>query len=108
MGKLHEVIAVEKDIRGTAAKILSETNNTFGKKHQLFSTHQKLYEPLKADDLNRGEEEQAQPITTISDKLAYFEGHMTRLFDAIVQKEEANSRQKKTSLSMTMLGEPSL
>lgn len=95
MGKLHEVIAVEKDIRSTAAKIVAETNNTFGKKHQLFSTHQKLYEPLKEGDPDKGEEETAQPITTIGDKLSYFETHMVRLFDAILQKEDANSKAKE-------------
>lgn len=94
-GKLHEVIAVEKDARQTAAKIITETNVTFSKKHQLFSTHAKLYTPLKSEDNERPEEELAQPITTVGDKLEYFEKHIIRLFDIIVQKEEANTRAKE-------------
>lgn len=93
--KLHEVIAVEKDVRGTATKIIDETNNTLTKKHQLFSTHAKLYSPLKEGDLEKPEEELAQPITTIGDKMAYFEKHIIRLLDVILQKEEANTRSKQ-------------
>jgi hypothetical protein len=95
MGKLHEVVAVEKDVKGTATKIIDETSTTFSKKHQLFGTHSKLYEPLIEGDLERPEEENAQPITTIGDKLSYFEQHIVRLFDIIIQKEEANSRAKE-------------
>lgn len=95
MGKIHELVAVEKDVRGTAAKIIDETNNTFSKKHQLFSTHTKLYEPLKEGDLEKPEEELAQPITTVGDKLKYFEGQMVRLFDIIAQKEDANAKAKE-------------
>jgi hypothetical protein len=97
MGKIHELIAVEKDVRGTASKIIAETNNTFGKKHQLFSTSSKLYEPLKDGDSDRPEtpDETAQPITTIGDKLKYFEKHMIRLFDIILQKEDANTKAKQ-------------
>ena len=92
MGKIHEVIAVEKDVRGTASKIITETNVTFSKKAHLFSTHSKLYEPLKAEDIERpSDEEQPQPISTIGEKLKYFESHLVRLFDIILQKETANT-----------------
>lgn len=95
-GKLHEVIAVEKDVRGTATKIIGETNKTFSSKHQLFATHSKIYTPLKDDDQERpSEDEKPQPITTINDKLDYFQKQLMRLFDVILQKEEANTRAKE-------------
>lgn len=95
-GKLHEVIAVEKDVRQTTSKILAEANKTFSSKHQLFATHSKLYQPLKADDVERpSEDEKAQPITTINDKLDYCQKQLIRLFDVIIQKEEANTRAKE-------------
>lgn len=91
MAELHELLAVEKDVRGTGTKIIEETINTFSKKHQLFSTHSKLYTPLKDDDKDCPEEEKPAPITTVGDKLDYFQGHMVRLFDVILQKEFANT-----------------
>ena len=91
MAELHELLAVEKDVRGTGTKIIEETINTFSKKHQLFSTHSKLYTPLKDDDKDCPDEEKPAPISTIGDKLDYFQKHMVKLFDVILQKEFANT-----------------
>lgn len=91
MVKLHELIAVEKDVKATTAKIIEETSVTFSKKHQLFNTHSKTYEPLKDGDTERPDEEKAQPITTIGDKLSYFEKQMAKMFDIVLQKECANA-----------------
>ena len=35
MGKLHELLAVEPDLKGAAEKILAETVNTFTKKRVI-------------------------------------------------------------------------
>ena len=37
MGKLHALLAVEPDKKGTAEKILAETINTFNKKQDHFA-----------------------------------------------------------------------
>lgn len=95
MGKLHELVAVEKDVRGTSQKILEETMVTFSKKAHLFSTHSKLYEPLNDTDPERPDEEHPQPITTIGEKLKYFEGQLSRLFDIVLQKEDANTKARE-------------
>lgn len=92
MGKLHELVAAEKDVRSTVAKIIEETHGTFTKKAHLFSTHAKEWEPLKADDVERPEEEKPTPITTVGDKLGYFQKHLAKLFDVILQKEMANTQ----------------
>lgn len=92
MGKLHELVAAEKDIRSTVSKIIDETQNTFSKKAHLFSTHSKEWEPLNNDDVDRPEEEKPSPISTISEKLEYFHKHMAKLFDMIIQKENANTK----------------
>lgn len=36
MGKLHELLAVEPDLKGAAEKIIAETINTFTKKPNHF------------------------------------------------------------------------
>jgi hypothetical protein len=94
MGKLHELVAVEKDVRGTANKIIAETGTTFTKKAHLFSTHSKLYEPFKEGDQDVPEQELPTPITTVDEKLEYFEKHLARLLDVVVQKEDANTKAK--------------
>lgn len=91
MGKLHELIAVEKNVRGTAEKITDETGNTFSDKHQLFCTQQKRWTPLNADDVERLEEELAKPFTTVGNKLNYFSGAIIKVMDVIIQKEKTNA-----------------
>ena len=89
MGKLHELIAVEKDRKATAAKIVEETEVTFSKKQNLFSGFTRVYEP-KTDDKEMFDSEESQVVTTVPDKLDYFEDHMINLMDVIIQKEKTN------------------
>ena len=94
MGKLHELVAVEKDVKNATSKIITETNQTFSKKAHLFSTHSKLYEPFKDGDQDVPEQEHPTPITTVGDKLSYFEKQVGKLFDIVLQKEQSNSKAK--------------
>jgi len=50
---------------------------------------------LDEADLEKPEEELIQPITTVGEKLAYFEKHLIRLLDIIIQKEDANTKAKE-------------
>lgn len=89
MGKLHELIAVEKDRKATAAKIIEETETTFAKKQSLFAGFTRVYE-TKTDDNERFDSEESQVVTTVPDKLDYFEEHIENLLDVILQKETTN------------------
>lgn len=95
MGQLHELIAVEKDRKGTAQKIIAETGTTFIKKQHLFSGHVRTFEP-KTDDPNYPKEtaEETTVVTSVPEKLDYFEEHMINLFDVIIQKETTNCEAK--------------
>ena len=45
MGKLHELLAVEPDLKGASEKIIGETINTFTKKQHHFIGRHKSYQP---------------------------------------------------------------
>ena len=94
-GKLHELLAVEKDRKATALKIITETNNTFAKKQQLFSGHIRFFEPKTDDPQFQFEEaEESRLVTSVPEKLDYFEKHMVNLFDLLLQKETTNCEAK--------------
>jgi len=92
MGQLHELIAVEKNIRATAAKIVNETGETFTGRQSLFCTQSKTWQPINEGDIERPEEEFAKPYTTVHEKLKYFSASIIKLLDVIIQKEKTNAR----------------
>lgn len=90
--RLHEVLAVEADLEGTAKKVIGEARTTFSKKHDHFLGHHKS---LRMFDENRkheeaGAEEHKELVTTVPDKLKHVQKHCTRWFDALLQKERTN------------------
>ena len=91
MAKIHELIAVEKDVKGTVNKVSSETRKTFTSRQDHFEEHSKEYQALKDDDHELLDNEFKAMVTTVPEKLAYFEHHMQRMFDIIIQKELSNA-----------------
>ncbi len=87
--KLHELIAVEKDRKATATRIIDETGMTFLKKQQLFQGFIKVYETKEEKgDMFDGEE--SHMVTNVIEKLDYFDKYIVTLFDVIAQKEATN------------------
>ncbi len=93
MGKpvLHELIAVEKDAKGTAEKIILEANKTFKDREDHFKEMVKTYTPINAEDPEKLEGEKKPMVTTVPEKLAYVEKMLKRLVDVIIQKESTNA-----------------
>jgi len=96
MAHLHELLAVEGDLRGEKDKIREETLTTFSKKANLFSGFIKTLEMF--DDSRReeeaGSEERVELVTTVPDKLKYMSGAFIRFWDAKLQKEVSNQEAK--------------
>jgi hypothetical protein len=90
MGKLHELLAVENDIKDVFTKIVDETTKTFNQKSSHFQETRKKYHPFKADDTDIPDEEFMPMVTTVADKLDYAKGPFIRMIDALLQKERAN------------------
>lgn len=91
MGKLHELIATEKDIKGTSEKIIAEAHKTFTDRKDHFTEVIKTYSPINADDPEKLEGESKPLVTTVIDKMAYVEKMLKRLFDVVLQKEATNA-----------------
>ena len=90
--KLHELLAVESDLKNEFDKITEEAKTTFSKKNDHFQGHIKT---LKMFDESRtkeevGAEQHKEIVTTVADKLDYAAKTVIRYFDALLQKETTN------------------
>lgn len=90
MGKLHEVLAVEGDLAGTAKKIMDEARATFDKKpdHFLASTTKTTF--FAEDQANLNTTESKAMVTTVADKLDYIGPVISRYWDTYFAKEATN------------------
>lgn len=92
MGRLHQLIAVEKDVKNKFQKITTECSDTFKNRSKLFNGHTKTYQPLISDDdYVPGQAENEPMQSTVIEKLAYVEGAMIQAMDILIQKERSNS-----------------
>ncbi len=94
MGKLHETLAVEKDAKNVANKIIAETSKEFSGRNERFNESHRKYEPLNAEDMDLPDEEHIPMVTTVKKKLDYTETSISRLLDILYQKEVGNASAK--------------
>ena len=89
MGKMHELLAVEADLKGKAAAILGETRNTFDRKGAIFKGSERTFE-VASDEDEQMPAEFSPLYSTVNAKLEYTFKHLVRYMDAVVQKEATN------------------
>jgi len=95
MGKMHELLAVEKTIGNRAKSIMEETLKTFKDKAAEFYTGRfKSYKPNNENDPNLLPTETKEIVDTVPKKLAYTFGTLTEEYDWLLQKESTNQRAK--------------
>lgn len=94
MGKLHELLAVEGDKKGIADKVLNEGKVTFTKRADHFTGHVKTIKFFDEarNDLEGGECERSEIVTTVMDKLQYIMGSVAEYYDITLQKESTNQQ----------------
>ena len=93
MGQLHELLAVESDLKGIHDKIVTETMKTF-EKENLFTGHSKRLE-MKDEDRNIEEEagaDEKEMTTTVMKRLQYTASKTAPYYDALLQKEMTNQK----------------
>lgn len=90
MGKLHELLAVEPDLKNTADATLNETVKTLQSKHDHFLGMARTYDVV-LEDSEPLPAESKEMVTTVHDKLAHLAKFQARVLDAIYQKEKANT-----------------
>jgi hypothetical protein len=89
MGKMHELLAVEGDLKGAAEKILEETKKTFKKKEEYYLTTHRSYQPLDEEGEQLPDEDKNM-VTTVEDKLKHTRNVTAKYIDAVLSKETTN------------------
>jgi hypothetical protein len=96
MGQLHEVLAVENELKNIAKKVIEEGMNTFSKKPEHFIGTRKTLRMF--DDARSNEEASAaqnrEMVTTVNDKLDFISSSIIKALDATAQKEFTNQLAK--------------
>jgi len=90
MGKLHELLAVEGDLKKTASVVLEEAKNTLAKKPDHFLQTATATRYFNEASANLNTDEFKSLITTVDAKLEYVGEMVARAFDAYLQKEATN------------------
>lgn len=96
MSKLHEVLAVEKDLQGQANKMLGETEKLF-KAGTAFLGSITFFDPVVVDGAGSSErvlESKEEIVTTVPERLKWTAQHVSRWLDAVLQKEATNQNAK--------------
>jgi hypothetical protein len=96
MGKLHEILAVEKTVEEASNKIISETNAKFGKVDAYFAggikTLELLEEGLANKAIEAAAEQKAELVTTVHETLDYALNYWANAEDVKFQKDSTNQR----------------
>ena len=95
MGKLHELLAVETDVKGAFLSTMKETIKTFQKKVSIFQGSEKVLQTPTSDGSVEKEVVARQELTdTVVSKLEYQSDFIIRFLDIYLQKESANQEAK--------------
>lgn len=90
MGKIHELLAVEPDLKAEAARVISEARSLFTEGVGRLQGFTKVYAPLEAEGDTFPDE--SQPVaTTVSKTLDGVEAALGKFINAAVQKEISNT-----------------
>ena len=91
--KLHELLAVEPDLRGTADSIVANQVSLFTKKQGHFCGKVKTYQPINEDDPREPPEIQHLQ-TRVEPELQFLREKIVPYWDAVAQKESTNTEAK--------------
>lgn len=89
MAELHETLAVEKDLRGQAARVMQETKHVFAK-GELFRGSITSYKPFADEDAHLSEEKHEAIGSDVMARLRFTAEHVGKFWDAVLQKEKTN------------------
>jgi hypothetical protein len=93
--QLHQLLAVEKDLKTKANLIAMETHKTFVSKSDHFDGIHKSYD-AREEDGTQFEPEEKPMVTTVSEKLKYVQKSISNAIDAQISKEETNNSGEAT------------
>lgn len=92
--KLHALLAVVEDRKKTKDKITAETTKTLTNRQDHFSGSRKVYTPFDENDKDLEPSATKPVVTTVGDKIGYFEDSIKGFIDALYQKARTNCNAK--------------
>jgi hypothetical protein len=93
MAKLHELIAVEPDLKSEATRVLGEVQNLFANGAGRLVSQLRRYRPLE-DEGEKLPDESTELATTVNDEIKVMRSAFSRWLDVSIQKELSNSKTK--------------
>jgi len=97
MAKLHEVLAVEKDLMNTSKRLVAESIRTFSKDN-LFKGSKKVTNIFDSNEENKLAVDYTDELikleTTVAENLNYSLAEVSRYWDAVLTKDLSNMQAK--------------
>ena len=93
MSKLHELLAVEEDLKGQAVTVRNQLAETFTKRQHLFEETRKTYTD-NAEGSKPVVEEQKDIQSTVAKEVLWISEHLTKALDLGYQIDVANTTAK--------------
>lgn len=93
MAKLHELLAVDSNLKVQADKTRTELRNTFEKKRHLFAEKKIVTTPM-TEGAQQTTEVQSEIQTTVAKELDWISGHIAKALDVTYQIGVANQSAK--------------
>jgi len=94
--QLHQLLAIETDLKNKAKIIAEETISTFHTKSDHFDGVQKVF-VKSLDDAQDIPPERKEIVTTVAKKIDYAKSDIIKSIDAMVSKEETNNSGEATA-----------
>lgn len=92
MAYLHEILAVDQSLEGSARTLVQETSRTLDNKEHLFKGHLKVHSLLREDDSETAKQadDSVEVTSTVSEVLEYMSAAVAKHYDVVLQKDSAN------------------
>jgi hypothetical protein len=90
MGKLHEILAVESDLKATATRVINETKLLFGNTDR-FTGRIRRYRPLQEGG-EQLSDQRSEVSTTVADEVGRIASTVGKWLDVAIQKEQSNTK----------------
>lgn len=89
MTKLHQLLAVERDLQNSTSKLINELAKKFPK-DSLFSGFSRKLHHFSESDKHLDQEERQTLTTTVIENINYIQPHWVKWIDLIAQKDLSN------------------
>lgn len=95
MPKIHELLAIDANLKGQSLKVRTDTTTNFEKRQNLFTERRKTFQSLEENAKQEVTiEEQTTMQTTVAKELLWMTKHVIRSLDASFLVDKGNTQAK--------------